>query len=262
MICMESDHYLLKTAYCKYYARIDKFSDLLHKVYVGGRKKCVAFSVYIDGESLPNLDTWSYNDECNIEGNLEHGRGSFHLIKTACFFVKAKYGHSKIEFIEKSYITCSNNWRMPLCYYYLVKHGKTWYEDKLGAHLESTKGQHRYHDEKVKLHASLTSLEKPSFQQFASDYNIPQKLHKSLKDIYDHSKTLKVFFNTIFDDYDCGVLKGWFVDYVTDHTRIYGSSWIFDTPSDDSSLVIDALEESPKDMFMVIKTPHNTSYGV
>ena len=259
---MNIEHYLLKTSYCRYYARIEKYSDLLHKVYVGGRKKCVAFSVYIDGESHPNLDTWSYNNDCNVEGNLEQGRGSLHLLKTACSFIKAKYGHSKIEFIEKSYVMCSNNWRMPLCYYYLVKHGKTWYEEKLGAHPESIKAQQRYRDEKQKLMASLTSLDKPSFKTFASDYNISKKLSESLKDIYDSSKTLKGFFKIIFDKYDCGVLKGWFVDFVSDYTRTYGSSWIFDVPSDDTTMSIEALSEAPKDMFIVIKTPHNTSYGV
>jgi hypothetical protein len=167
--------------------------------------------------------------------NIEQGRGSLHLLKTACSFIKAKYGHSKIEFIEKSYVMCSKNWRMPLCYYYLVKHGKTWYEEKLGAHPESIKAQQRYRDEKQKLMASLTSLDKPSFKTFASDYNISKKLSEDLKDIYDSSKTLKGFFKIIFDEYDCGMLKGWFVDFVSDYTRTYGSSWIFDIPSDDTT---------------------------
>jgi hypothetical protein len=255
-------NYIIKTSYCKYYARVEIMSRLLHKVYVGGRKKCVAFSIYLNGDSHPNLDTWSYNEQCNVEGNLENGRGSVHLIKTACSFVKSIYNHSMFEFIDKSYVTCTNNWRMPLCSYYLVKHGKTWYEKNLGAVPESIKARTRYAEEKQKLLDCLNSKTKSTFEEFANVYDINKKLHPALGSIYENSPTLKHFFHSLFDQFDCGILKGWFTDFVNDYIHVYGTSWTFDSSSFACDISYEKITGNPpKDMFIVVKTPHNTTYG-
>lgn len=69
---MNKEYYKINTNYASYYVELWhsdslRFSSSWHqypnidKIYIGGRKKCVSFSVYLEEKDSPNLDSFGYN---------------------------------------------------------------------------------------------------------------------------------------------------------------------------------------------------------
>lgn len=49
------EYYKITTSYCNYYAEVWHQYPNIDKVYIGGKRECVAFTVYLD-EPTPNLN--------------------------------------------------------------------------------------------------------------------------------------------------------------------------------------------------------------
>lgn len=226
-------YFLIKTKYCKYYAKIVKQYPNVHKVYFGGKRLCVSISVYLDmdEDNHPNIDTLSYNEKCNIEENLAQGKGSLHLLKSAMYFVMKTYPqHNKccFELIDKSYITCTspNNRfiNIPLSYYYIMKHGGTWYEKKLGATKKYEYDAYKQNVRHMLQHMKQAET-KVTFDIFADKYKVPLFMRESLRGIYDSHLTLMSFIHDLLHNYDCYVLKDWFKNMIQSFVHVYGDSW-------------------------------------
>lgn len=205
---MNKEYYKITTSYANYYVEIWHQYPGIDKVYIGGRKKCVGFSVYLDEGEPPMMDGFGFNPHCNIAGNHIKGIGSVHLLNVAMRFIINHYQlpeDIKFEFKDTSFIECIN-YNMPLYIYYIIFHGKTWYEEKFDAMPMNKNAIPRLQQAKKRLKEFLDS--KPSLENFFGDHQI--KLREYVMNIYDQCSTLRQCLEILKKE-DCKVFKGWLV---------------------------------------------------
>lgn len=211
------NYYKLKTSYATYYAEIWHQYPNIDKVFIGGKKRCLVFSIYLDFvDDPPNIDSFGYDEECNKKGNHLRGIGSVHLLKAGMKFIIDHYKLTSSKFILKdsSYIQCSNG-RLSLPAYYTVFYGKTWYEDKFGAQplfipQETLKSQRQSLKQFIEMPTKPATI-----TDFIDCDIVNPRIEKLLKHEYSKSKTLKDFFRTLKEEYDCSVFKSWLPILVT-----------------------------------------------
>jgi hypothetical protein len=104
----------------------------LYRVYYGGSKSCVSFSVYKDEDGeYPNMDSLGSSPKCNVQGNLEGKEGTVILVKSCLKFMLWRFPMTKhIQFIDSSTKKCANKVRIDLATFHFAKYGKTWYQDR------------------------------------------------------------------------------------------------------------------------------------
>lgn len=219
---MQRTFYKIRSPLHSYVAQVDVMSPLLHKVYVGGKKKCVAFSIYQDG-SHPNLDAFSYHPSCNRKGTLPRGEGTKDLLRTALAFLHQTYGSTVVELLDQSKLRCAHHLEVPLIHIYLAKHGQTWYE----AHFHATPARIPEYPAKV-AHLKDTLRKHPRWKDLCASYHIPSHLQDTLQPIYQSAPHLQAFIDTLFDSMDAYVFHPWLrslVDQAMGHD-MYSTSWI------------------------------------
>jgi hypothetical protein len=184
----------------------------------------------METDNHPHLEFVTYDSECNVEKNLIKGRGTVHMVKSAMKFIHVMYPETVgkvFELSDKSYVECQQHnkieVRIPLCYLYLVKHGKTWYEDKFAAY----KGR-QYDVYKTQYNTMKRYWKKfrPSFSKFAELYDVPKYMYSSMEKVYNKCENVYAFVKNLISDSDCHVLNTWFVNLVEEHmTKLVNSTW-------------------------------------
>jgi hypothetical protein len=207
-----------------YVATIEIMSDLYHKVYFGGNKKCVIISVYFDG-THPNIDGFGYDEICNTDGTLERGKGTVDLLLSAMSFVRKKYKSTQFEFKDKSFVECDNKIRVPLMYLHIVKYGKTWYEDKFKAFPIDFP---LYKSKVQALKKKLKSY--PPWDEICTRYEVPRVFQQALGKMYASFTDIGSFIETLAKNYDCYLLRVWLEKLVNEsmERNIHNSSWIIE----------------------------------
>lgn len=247
-------YYKVITNRDKFYAVIERYSDLLHKVYVGGSKKCIVISLYLDGESHPNIDAYSHHYKCNVSGDLLHGNGTMYMLKTAMRFVIEVYpqfASSFFELIDLSYIPCANEYELPLSQYYMVHYGKTWYETKFKA--QPVQDVVKYSKDVARFMSVLHKPSKVKFSTFAERYKIHSVHFQLLEQLYNDSATMSEFFGKL-KPYDCSVYKRWLELYVNHYIPgLRGKSWVLPPPKRSKNMTVQKLSKIPKDLFIYQK---------
>jgi hypothetical protein len=222
---MEKTYYLLETKYTKYYATIWHQYPNIDKVHIGGKKKCVSFTVYLDGDPIPNLDSIGYDENCNVSGDLIKGRGTKHILRTAFTFLQSVYKDkisNKVLVEDNSIIAC-NDYEMPLSYYYLIHYQKTWYKKHFDAHIHNTKLQQQFSRDLQKFKDLLLTKPKHPFRNIR---NAQRK--KALEELYATHPTLGHFFKAT-KSLDCSVYQGWVVQLLHEHfPYVLGMEWLID----------------------------------
>lgn len=244
-------NYKVKTKTTTYFASITIYSKLLHKVFFGGKKKCIVISVYQDG-THPNIDTLSTSRFCDTQGSLQPGTGTIAMIKAAVAFVHSVYPYLKgcdFEFIDKSYVDCMSGYRQQLPSLYMVHHGKTWYEAKFQAFPADKKEEYENHKDKLQKHLK-TPL--PTWTDFLKTYTISKLHQKILHPWFIQSATWIEFIQRLKSEgFDCYVYKDWLNSFVSNHIPgLYGKSWKIssrDMPL--PGIEIQKLSSKPSDMF-------------
>lgn len=243
-------YYKVETSRSSYYAVIEHYSDLLHKVHFGGQKKCIVVSLYFDGE-WPNIDAYSHHYKCNVSGDLLHGKGTVHMLKTAMRFITEMYPQftqMPFQLKDQSYIPCAHEYELPLSQYYMVHYGKTWYETKFKA--QPVQDQEKYAKAVAKFNSVLENAPMMKFSAFATRYKIHATYFHALEPLYNESKTMKEFFDKL-KSYDCNVYKRWLELYVDHYVPgLYGKTWLLPPPQSSRKMLIHKLPKLPKDMFI------------
>jgi hypothetical protein len=124
----------------KYYKINNTFYSIVieteyeYRIKFGGKHECINISVYKD-DTNANLNGLSYDERCNKTSNLIPGDGTINMLKCALKFAHTLYPQHMhgILLNDHSSITCAENIKIPLFYYYMTKHGKTWYQSKFNA---------------------------------------------------------------------------------------------------------------------------------
>ena len=252
---MNKEHYKIKTAYANYYVEIWHQYETIDKVYIGARKKCIGFSIYLNEKGKviknepPEIDGFGFNQHCNITGNHIKGTGSVHLMNTALRFIINHYKlpeNTKFQFKDTSFIECIK-YHMPLRIYYTIFHGKTWYEDKFGATPLDKHAIPRLQEGKQKLKEFLSL--KPNIEDFFHEDQEDLKVY--VLNIYTKCESLKECLDILKKE-DCKVFKGWVVS-IFSHVMSYdfNQEWYITNKVEQDFLSYTKLKVKPDKLFNV-----------
>lgn len=222
---MEKEYYKIKTSFASYFVEVWHQYPGIDKVYIGGKSRCVSISVYYESKEWSNIDGVGYNIDCNYASNHAKGVGTVHLVKCAIGFVTKYYGMDtswgRFLLKDTSYIEC-NTCKIPLAPFYVLYHGKTWYEAKFGA--QPTHSGHVLKEQKRELRKYIRG--KPDISEY---FNEGQKRFKAyVLGEYEGCNTLEELMKK-FKDNDCSIFKGWLEQMVrTFIPSLEGSTWMID----------------------------------
>ena len=244
------EYYTIRTSYSTYYAEVWHQYPNIDKVYFGGKKMCVSFSVYLD-EPDPNLDVLGYDERCNTTATLVNGKGTRHMLLCAFAFVRHVYRKKNVSerFHLKDYSTIEcNGHEMFLSHLYMLHHGKTWYEAKFGA--RPLEHQDTYDTNVSAWKSSLKS--KPDAKVLFRHVQHPER-KTYLINLYERHDTLGDFLKTT-KTMDCSIYWKWgdkLVDSVFAQS-IVGSEWVIDASilKKPEITVIYVGDTKPIDMFI------------
>lgn len=244
------EYYTIRTSYSTYYAEVWHQYPNIDKVYFGGKKMCVSFSIYFD-EPDPNLDVVGYDENCNTTATLVNGKGTKHMLLCAFAFVKHMYGKHGVSerFLLKDYSTIDcHGHEMFLSHFYMLHYGKTWYEAKFGA--QPVEQPERYHTSVGVWKAMLKTKPTPDVV-FGNVKGTQRRAH--LEKMYKEHATLGDFLKTT-KDMDCSIYRRWGDALVNSafSYNIVGREWAIDASAlkQPAIQVIYVGEKKPTDMFI------------
>lgn len=216
------EYFALRTRYAHYFAEIWYQYPNLHKVFVGGKKKCVAFSVYLE-EPAPQIDGIGYDSRCNIDQDHRRDTGTKHMVLTALQFVRMQYPHVEtFQVRDTSTIDCAEGrYRMSLACFYLLHHHATYYEAK-------------FHAQPVDVSSQEWAQARQAFQAYLRTHpswtSLPRPPRISLRPLYEESRNLQDFVHRLKQEpMDCMVYKDWAEALVKRFfPNVMGMSWTID----------------------------------
>ena len=258
MASFKKEYFLIKTNYSHYYAEVWHQYPNIDKVYIGGRKRCVLFSIYLD-EADPNIDGIGYDETCNVAGDMRRGKGTRHMILSAFAFIKDLYANTHVSQVfllkDTSKIACSG-YDMYLSHYYLAHYGKTWYEKHLGAAPVESKDTYK----RGVLQFQEVLKTKPDVLK---DVKSKQR-YSVLTREYNKYVCLEDFIASTKDS-DCIVYKDWLDKLIEKYIpNILTMEWsvdasVLEVPSIE---IVRQGEHRPKDMFIHAGGANNTPWMV
>jgi len=227
------------------------------RIQVGGKHTCVIFNVEQDFRAY--LEGVTYYPECSLknEGKLEHGRGTLKMLKVALQFLFTICPDvQSVVFKDTSSINCSidDEWerKIYLHMFYVAKHGKTWYEEKLDAKL--VKPRHRQTYEHMRNKA-LGDYREADFDEFKSKYFtefVMSVLSEPVVDIiraaYDAHRNYSGMFSDLARNYDCSIFYQWLDKYFRMNLAILFADveWYIDKSAiDELDMVIKKTRNKP-----------------
>lgn len=145
---MKTKYFIVKKNDLEFRATIS-FPEKVYKeatqqyiIEFGGHRKCIIVTIY-DQEPEGWLTGLKHHADCASNKKLLKGDdGTVVMLKSALQFAKRKFPFLQMfKFVDNSYVKLSKDVRIKLPVYYLVKHKKTWYQEKIGARVEDDKHQ-------------------------------------------------------------------------------------------------------------------------
>lgn len=192
----------------RFYATIEDM-PYEKRIKFGGARQCINISVYND-DNRPNINGISYDSECSIDRDLVPGDGTVDMVRCALKFVVTLFPDTKMfMFKDHSKITCKNKMEIPLYYYYIAKHGRTWYSLKFGAKPkikeDSIKGLLTYLKDSPML--SIEEFDKMYVKESGCQL---RNFSNYFRNDYNSSKNYLEFLQKVISSHDCGILMSWF----------------------------------------------------
>lgn len=253
---MQQEYYSISTpSGNRFYAQVWHQYPNVDKVYFGGRRRCVCFSVYLPDEDeeepeAPNLDSVGYDENCNVSGDLLKGSGTRLMLTAAFAFLRRLYGRlaDTVVLVDKSQIVCQR-WSMRLSVYYTLHHGQTWYQRTFGARPVKIDRANAFRTAMAEWNRTKRTKPSPS-SLFAGVRS--RKRAETLKTEYERHDHLGSFLRAL-KPHDCMVYKGWADDLIDALVPyLYGMQW--EIPVSELELpdvdVMHAGNIKPPDMFV------------
>lgn len=196
-----------------------------------------------------------YNEKCNINGNLESGQGTRHMVKTLMNFVKNNFHWiTAFKLSDSSTIKCDDR-NISLAALSLAKNGVTYYQKYYGAYLKNKELRTRF-AEKVSM---LTDPEKKlEYQEFTQIFQIPDHVVQKSKihTIYKSSKTYTEFFKTLSRKPDfCALVNEWIERFINTvlGDNFWMCDWLIDVHSQNVNSINIKIEETQEDVQEMFK---------
>lgn len=252
---MNKEYYKIKTSHATYFVevwhkgrpyanKVEHQYPNVDKVFIGGKQKCVSFSVYLEDIESPNLDGFGYSEHCNKAGNHIKGVGSIHLLNVSIQFILAHYNlprDTQFQFKDTSFIEC-NAYKLSLPVYYIVFHGKTWYESKFNA-IPLYISQEELKEQRKKLKDYLKT--KPPIEEW---FTGKEKLKAMIGKIYNKTGSIQECLDEL-KELDCSIFKNWLPALVLKYVPVLlGTEWSIQCHSD-VKMKIQKLLEKPDKLF-------------
>ena len=227
---MPIHYYLLSNNIVKkyYYAVIDK---KLHedKVYIGGiNDKC--FVVIINKKNKNYLiQEIKHNKNCALYTPLKQGIDNIIFLQICISFIFEMYPEiNHLSLIDNSYIQCKQG-SISLPDFYFIKHGVTWYELYLFAHIDKN-SEHLLKTLKEfiinKLEEKLTFSKKTLLEIYFNHLTL-EKDKKVIKNRYYKGITIGNFiYRFIEDNIKCFYYYDFFNSVIG--SRLQGFNWYID----------------------------------
>lgn len=270
----ESEYYQLRSGRSRFHAHVwHQYPGVIDKVYIGGRRKCVCFSVYLEEEDgifeSPNLDAVGYDEHCNIEGDsrallarakagdlcdLLRGAGTKHMMLVAFAFVRHQYGAlaDKVTLKDKSEILCRRPVHMPLSVYYALHYGQTWYQKQFHARIVDGRRQSQLTRAMEYWRSYKSAQPKPAAEVLFAGVTSERRRDQLVRSYADH-RTLGSFLRSL-KDADCFVFKDWAQPLIDEGVPfLHGVEWAIDIAALElpSDVRIEHLgARKPRDMFV------------
>jgi len=108
------------------------------RIFIGNKIDCFLGSIMFEDETTLIIQGFAFNKYCNLEKNLDPGKGTKIMFNTIIDFIKENYQKIKtIELSDNAVSYCyseiiKERRRIPLYYLYLLKYGKGYYMQNFG----------------------------------------------------------------------------------------------------------------------------------
>jgi hypothetical protein len=209
------------------------------RIQIGGAKTCVIFNIEKSkSHTIGYLEGLSYYPECAINKTtkMTRGTGTTRLLKAALTFVYEYLSEVNIiYFQDTSMIDCniesdtSLDRAINLHMFYVSKKGKTWYEEVIGAQLD-TNLMVMYESQKQ---AALGRYQESCFKEFVQKYmeavvNVfPLDVMEIIEHAYVSHSTYRGMFSELARDYDCAIMYKWLDKYFRQNVSVLfrGHDW-------------------------------------
>lgn len=204
----------------------DHITTKHYEVEFGGKTSCVSFSVYAE-ESQPNLDGTNFSKDCATNMELERGDlGTVLMVNAAMMFIYDRFPqqHGDIVLKDWSKINCKRKRSLSLAYYYLIRHGQTWYQQKFKARLHNERFANGFKAFQGFLDEAKNKVEWPDFvKTYITPCDIIRAdlLLQVLEPYYTQSNTYREFFSSMAEKkLDCIHLSEWTEKFVEMHLQL------------------------------------------
>jgi len=108
------------------------------RIFIGNKINCFLGSIMIEDKTKLIIQGFAFNKYCNLEKNLDPGRGTKIMFNTIIDFIKDNYQKIKtVEFSDNAITYCyseiiKERISLQLYYLYLLKYGKGYYMQNFG----------------------------------------------------------------------------------------------------------------------------------
>jgi len=236
--------YEVKTPHFSYTLHVSEKKTPFHTLdFVVGTapNTCLTASIFlpdIDTRFIDLIDTCTLHtidalEECAIKWDEEKSFGT-ELLYSFISILSANFPHiTSIKLHDASYIPCKPHKldTLDLITYSIALYGKTWYEQKAGAHLFLKKHQIQYETDianykhpftKAKL-SFLDMYKRMIINTYTRD--IIGSDIKKYEELYDTSDTFPLFFKKlskdILEENKCKFFKDWLESFVAEYVHIH-----------------------------------------
>lgn len=171
----------------------------------GNTTYCVVGAWKSDTPDTIYIDRIEYDKGCSIGSNLEHGKGTVHMIQCALYSIHQLLPEIKtITLTDDSHIYCeegSKKYKLSLAHEYILKYTQTWYQKQFHAKLPESVFQ-IFQDSLRVLDEPLSSYEfqitlSPYLEKYKNTYVLatsPRDFFKRLRDEYGSTYCHEVWF--------------------------------------------------------------------
>ena len=234
---LSMEYYTIKSHPYTFQAEVSKARGQPTRIKFGGKKGCVDFTI-LPHEVNPQLEGLFADSACAVANDTQPKQGllpstgTVVMLKAAITFLYALFPRQKdIFFIDSSHIDCIDNTRANLHELYLVKHLKTWYQDKFNATTLSPTEMDKINTFCDMLKSEYTER---SFDEFSARYLSPHMRPRELQNaraylapIYAQNTTYHGFIKEVAE-HDCLIFDKWLTPFVRANLSVVFSSalWV------------------------------------
>jgi hypothetical protein len=207
-----------------------KYKMYITEVIVGlARYGCVIITIqkvdwYDHNSFIEATINVKHHEYCNILHNLQKGKGTIVMVRTAISFALTYFKIDKFRLKDMGQINCNDTYQISLPALYLLKHGMTWYQKHIGVHIYNTQLLKRIENYKQFV------ATKPKWEYLYNTYILPE-LRKYKRDnedrenILENVRDIKIFLyekwnnadnyrdfigSIVSDEQQCSYLMNWF----------------------------------------------------